>query len=77
MLSNNFDDSVTIMARTRLARIAFTKLQLEKAIFGPRSVALQSKKIAYESLVLSLLLYGSECWVQVVSAASAENMRLL
>ena len=32
MLSNNFDDSVTIMARTRLARIAFTKLQ--KAIFG-------------------------------------------
>jgi hypothetical protein len=24
---------------------------------------LESKKIAYESLVLSLLLYGSECWV--------------
>ncbi len=33
---------------------------------------LESKKIAYESLVLSLLLYGSECWV-----VSAENMRLL
>ena len=30
------------------------------------------KKITYESLVLSLLLYGSECWV-----VSAENMRLL
>ncbi len=70
MLSKNFDDSVTIMARIRLARIAFTKLQ--KAIFGTRRVALESKKIAYESLVLSLLLYGSECWV-----VSAENMRLL
>jgi len=55
MLSKNFDDSVTIMARItgRLARIAFTKLQ--KAIFGTRRVALESKKIAYESLVLSLL----------------------
>ncbi len=57
-------------ARIRLARVAFTKLQ--KAIFGTRRVALESKKIAYEALVLSLLLYGSECWV-----VSAENMRLL
>ncbi len=62
MLSKNFDDSVTIimpsvMARIRLARIAFTKLH--RAIFGTRRVALESKKIAYESLVLSLLLYGS------------------
>ncbi len=73
MLSKNFDDSVTIMARIRLARIAFTNLKLQKTIFGTRRVALESKKIAYESLVLSLLLYGSECWVQVVNA---ENMRL-
>jgi hypothetical protein len=72
MLSKNFDDSVTIMARIRLARIAFTKLQ--KAIFGTRRVALESKKIAYESLVLSLpsSLYGLECRV-----VSAENTRLL
>ncbi len=27
MLSKHFDDSVTLMARIRLARIAFTKLQ--------------------------------------------------
>jgi hypothetical protein len=49
------------MARIRLARIALTKLQ--KAIFGTRRVALESesKKIASESLVLTLLLYGSEC----------------
>ena len=61
--------TIMIMARIslRLARIALTKLQ--KAIFGTRRVALESKKIAYESLVLSLLLYGSECWV-----VSAENM---
>jgi hypothetical protein len=81
MLSKNFDDSVTIMAhdhdgrfmaRIRLERIALTKLH--KAIFGTRRVALESKKIAYESLVLSLLLYGSECWPGVVSA---ENTRLL
>ncbi len=58
---------MTIMARIRLARIAFTKLQ--RAIFGTRRVALESKKIAYESLVLSRLLYGSECWV-----VNAENM---
>ena len=32
MLSKNFDDSVTIMARIRIARIAFTKLQ--KAIWA-------------------------------------------
>ncbi len=43
MLSKNFDDSVTIMARIRLARIALTKLQ--KAIFGTRRVALESKKV--------------------------------
>jgi hypothetical protein len=61
----------------KLVSSAFTKLQLEKAIFGTRrrGVALEAtKKIAYELLVLSLLLYGSarECWV-----VSAENMRLL
>ncbi len=55
------------MARIRLARIACTKLQ-KAMIFGTRRVALESKKIAYESLVLSLLLYGSECWV-----VNAEN----
>ncbi len=59
-IPKNFDDSVTIMARIRLARIAFTKLQ--KAIFGTRRVALESKKIAFESLVVSLLLHGSECY---------------
>ena len=57
-IPKNFDDSVTIMARIRLARIAFTKLQ--KAIFGTRTrrVALESEKVACESLVLSLLLCG-------------------
>ncbi len=37
MLSKNFDGSVTIMGRVRLARIALTKLQ--KAIWGTRRVA--------------------------------------
>jgi hypothetical protein len=74
MLSKHFDDSVAIMARITLARIALTKLQ--KAIFGTRRVALESQKITYESLVLSLLLYGSECWCPS-HGVSAENMRLL
>ena len=52
--------AVTIRARITLARIAFTKLKLEKAVFGTRRVALEPKKIAYESLILAL--YGSE-WV--------------
>ncbi len=59
-----------IMARIRLAWIAFTKLQT--AIFGTRRVPLESRKIAYISRLLSLLLYGSECWV-----VNAENLRLL
>ncbi len=60
---DHYRDSVTIMARIRLARIALTKLQTRKAIFGTRRGALESesKKIASESLVLTLLLYGSEC----------------
>jgi hypothetical protein len=37
MLSRNFDDSATIMARIRLARRALTKLQ--EAIFGSRDEA--------------------------------------
>ena len=41
MLIKNFDDSVTIMARIRLARIALTNLKLQKAIFGTRRVALK------------------------------------
>ncbi len=44
MLSKDFDDSMTIMARIRLARIAFVN-ELQKAIFGTRRVALESKKI--------------------------------
>ena len=61
MLSKNFDDSVTIMARIRLARIMIALTKPQKAIFGTRRVALESKKTAYESLVpvLSLLLCGS------------------
>ena len=61
VLDKKFDDSAPIMARIRFARIAFTILR--KAIFGTRRVALESKKVAYESLVPSLLLYGSELWV--------------
>ena len=43
LLSQSFDGSVTIMARIRLAWIAFTKLQT--AIFGIAG-SLESKKIA-------------------------------
>jgi hypothetical protein len=59
ILSRNFDDSASvttgITARIRLARIAFTKLQ--EAIFGTRRVALESKKIAYESLARALAAF--------------------
>ena len=57
MLSKNFDDSVTIiMATIRLARIAFTKLQ--KAIFGTRRVALESKKIALIRVARALAAFA-------------------
>jgi hypothetical protein len=42
-------------------RIAFTKLR--RAVVGTRPAALEPKKIAYEILILSLLLGGFECWV--------------
>ncbi len=65
MLRKNFDDSVTIMARIRLKVSADSihEAAEAEAIFGTRHVALESKIIAYEPRVLSLLLYGSECWV--------------
>ncbi len=71
MLSKNFDDSVTIMARIRLARIALTKLQ--KAIFGTRPVALESKKIASSRVTRALDAF---VWLGMLGC-SAENMRLL
>ncbi len=74
VLSENSDDSVTIMARIRLARIAFTNLNLQKAAaifkFGTtgRRVALESKKTTYdtrsvasESFVVWIGMLGCNC----------------
>jgi hypothetical protein len=72
--SRNFDGRVAACNHHGQNQISADSIHqaVQKAIFGTRRVLLESKKIAYESLVLSLLLYGSECWV-----VSAENMRLL
>ena len=57
MLSMNFDDSVTrCHGQNQIS--ADSIHEAAKGYFGTRRVALESKKIAYESLVLSLLLYG-------------------
>jgi hypothetical protein len=47
---------------------------MHEATFGTGRVALESKKVAFESPVLSLrvVLYGSECW-----GFTVKNMRLL
>jgi hypothetical protein len=83
LVSKNFDDSVTIMARIRLARIAFTKLQKATSIFGTRRVAAalesESKQTASKLRVAPsrardrcFCMARNEHWV-----VSAGNMRLL
>jgi hypothetical protein len=75
MLSKNFDDvQCDHHGQNQISADSTRERKLQKAIFGTRRVALESKKMAYESLVLSLLLCasGSECW-----GVNAENMRLL
>ena len=54
------DDTADVKSRCSAARRAFGALS--EKIFRNRSVKLKAKRGAYEALVLSLMLYGCECW---------------
>ena len=68
VISQSFEDSVAIMARIRLARIALSKLQT--AISGTRQVSLESKKIAYVSRILLVQTAGANPSVDLASTIS-------
>ena len=60
MISRNLSDEVDVDARIQKAGSAFGALR--QSFFGSKAIPLKDKKIAYESIVLCVLLHGSESW---------------
>jgi len=60
LLSRNCKDDNDIIMRINKAGNAFGALR--KYIFENRTVSIQAKRVVYESLILSILLYGAESW---------------
>ena len=61
ILDTTLSDEADVDARIRAAGAAFGALQ--KSVFGIKNVPLKSKKAIFESIVLGILLLGSESWV--------------
>ena len=59
-LTRNCRDDEDVKARIKKAGNAFGALR--KCLFSNPSISLDAKRIIYEGLILSILLYGSECW---------------
>ena len=60
MMSRECTDNTDVDARIAAVSRAFGALS--KFVFKSRSTSLPAKRAAYVALVLSILLYGSECW---------------
>ena len=60
MMSRDSTDDTDVDARIKAAARAFGALS--KCVFKSRRISLPAKREAYVALVLSILLYGSECW---------------
>ena len=60
MMSRDSTDDMDVDARITAASRAFGALS--KCVFKSRKISLPAKRAAYVALVLSILLYGSECW---------------
>ncbi len=60
LATSNLDDSAELDAIIRSAPAVFASLRIQ--LFGCNDVKLAHKTIAYDGLVLGLLLYGSESW---------------
>ncbi len=48
---------------SRLAKASKAFGALRKAVFLDRNLSLQTKRKVYQACVLSVLLYGAECWI--------------
>jgi hypothetical protein len=70
IISNDLKDDLEIDARIKAAGGAFASAA--KQFFTSKQIPLKHKKVAYEGLILSILLFGSECWT-----LSAETRRRL
>ena len=71
IISSNLRDDSEIDARIKAAGAAFASAR--KEFFASKSVKTDHKCMAYEGLVLSILLYGCECWV--LTARSLQRLR--
>ena len=60
ILTRNCKDGADVSARIKAAGAAFGALR--RCVFASREVSGLAKRAVYVGLVLSILLYGSECW---------------
>ena len=49
----------------RLAQASKAFRALRKAVFGNKDMTLKTKRAIYQACVLSVLMYGSECWTSL------------
>ena len=72
MMSRDSTDDMDVDARITAASRAFGALS--KCVFKSRKISLPAKRAAYVALVLSILLYGSECWSHGGAMAEATDV---
>ena len=60
MLARNSQDNEDVKSRIDLAAAAFGSLR--DCLFSSPRICLEAKTIVFEGLILSILLYGAECW---------------
>ena len=60
IITRDCSDDRDVLERIKKASNAFGALR--KIIFANRNVAISTKKYVYESLILPILLYGTEAW---------------
>ena len=60
IIARDSGDALAVTSRIRAASQAFGALR--GCLFSSTFVTSAAKRAVYESLVLSVLLYGSECW---------------
>lgn len=70
LIADKLTDDAECDARISAASKAFGALKTQ--LFGVRHICTRAKTHAYEALVLSLLFYGSECWI--LSAAMRDKI---
>jgi len=61
IIAEDAQDETDIQSRVKSATKAFGALS--QCVFRNPHITMKAKKTTYEALVLSIMLYGSECWV--------------